>query len=193
MSRWRSYTADEKGMLTPEYADIFGVPFSGFPVAGLPGACAPATPKPGKAFRAVPEQLAAPPWRERSSSHRRRTRRSLLLPRRRGDFARRRVLRPLGPPLRRLVRLAPPVVQLHQPVQGVRQVIPGPTRCGLGMGLEPLIPGDQKWFGLGILLLLGEHGLRVHPRLDDLHRDGPLHRLGLLGHVHAAHAALADL
>jgi hypothetical protein len=23
-------------MLTPEYADIFGVPFSGFPVAGLP-------------------------------------------------------------------------------------------------------------------------------------------------------------
>ena len=36
-------------------------------------------------------------------------------------------------------------------------------------------------------------GLRVHAGLDELHRDGPLDRLGLLGHEDAAHAALADL
>src|SRR5262249_47304959 len=57
--RRRSYAVDDKGMLTPEYADIFGVPFSGFPVAGLPEERAPATPKPGKAVRAVPERLLA--------------------------------------------------------------------------------------------------------------------------------------
>jgi type III restriction enzyme len=57
--RRRSYTADDDGMLVPEYADIFGVPFSGFPVAGLPEAKAPPTPKPGKAVRAVPERLQA--------------------------------------------------------------------------------------------------------------------------------------
>ena len=33
--RRRSYTVGDDGKLTPEYADIFGVPFSGFPVAGL--------------------------------------------------------------------------------------------------------------------------------------------------------------
>src|SRR5260370_9567246 len=32
--RRRSYTVGDDGLLTPEYADIFGVPFSGFPVAG---------------------------------------------------------------------------------------------------------------------------------------------------------------
>jgi type III restriction enzyme len=57
--RRRSYTVDDDGMLVPEYADIFGVPFSGFPVAGLPEAKAPPTPKPGKAVRAVPERLQA--------------------------------------------------------------------------------------------------------------------------------------
>jgi type III restriction enzyme len=62
--RRRSYTVDENGMFTPEYADIFGVPFSGFPVAGLPETKAPATPKPGKAVRAVPERLADAPWLE---------------------------------------------------------------------------------------------------------------------------------
>src|SRR5690349_803637 len=51
-------------MLTPEYADIFGVPFSGFPVAGLPETKAPPTPKPGKAVRAIPERLAERPWLE---------------------------------------------------------------------------------------------------------------------------------
>jgi type III restriction enzyme len=62
--RRRSYTADDKGMLTPEYADIFGVPFSGFPVAGLPEERAPATPKPGKGVRAIPERLIGAPWLE---------------------------------------------------------------------------------------------------------------------------------
>ena len=49
-------------------------------------------------------------------------------------------------------------------------------RQGLPLGLEP-----------------GEHRLGVHPGLDDLDRDGPLHRFGLLGHEDAAHAAFADL
>ncbi len=62
--RRRSYAVDEHGMLTPEYADIFGVPFSGFPVAGLPEAKAPPTPKPGKAVRAIPERLIDAPWLE---------------------------------------------------------------------------------------------------------------------------------
>ena len=35
--------------------------------------------------------------------------------------------------------------------------------------------------------------LRVHPGLDDLHRDHPADRLRLLGHADGAHAALADL
>jgi type III restriction enzyme len=62
--RRRSYAVGDEGLLTPEYADIFGVPFSGFPVAGLPEERAPATPKPGKAVRAVPERLALNPWLE---------------------------------------------------------------------------------------------------------------------------------
>jgi type III restriction enzyme len=62
--RRRSYTVDENGMLTPEYADIFGVPFSGFPVAGLPEERTPAAPRPGKAVYAVPERLAGAPWLE---------------------------------------------------------------------------------------------------------------------------------
>ena len=39
----------------------------------------------------------------------------------------------------------------------------------------------------------GDHLPRVHARLDDLERDRPLDRLGLLGHEHDAHAAFADL
>src|SRR5207248_4208562 len=62
--RRRSYAVGDDGLLTPEYADIFGVPFSGFPVAGLPEERAPATPKPGKAVRAVPERLIGAPWLE---------------------------------------------------------------------------------------------------------------------------------
>ncbi len=62
--RRRSYTVGADGRLTPEYADIFGVPFSGFPVAGLPEERAPATPRPGKTVRAVPERLTDSPWLE---------------------------------------------------------------------------------------------------------------------------------
>ena len=47
--------------------------------------------------------------------------------------------------------------------------------------------------GLPLGLEAGDHLPRVHPRLDDLQRDGPLDRLGLLGHEHDAHAAFADL
>jgi type III restriction enzyme len=62
--RRRSYTVGDDGMMTPEYADIFGVPFSGFPVAGLPEERAPATPKPGKTVRAIPDRLIGSPWLE---------------------------------------------------------------------------------------------------------------------------------
>ena len=62
--RRRSYAVGEDGMMTPEYADIFGVPFSGFPVAGLGEERAPATPKPGKGVRAIPERLDDSPWLE---------------------------------------------------------------------------------------------------------------------------------
>jgi type III restriction enzyme len=62
--RRRSYTVGDDGLLTPEYADIFGVPCSGFPVAGLPEERAPATPKPGKVVRAMPERLLERPWLE---------------------------------------------------------------------------------------------------------------------------------
>ena len=62
--RRRSHTIGDDGLLTPEYADIFGVPFSGFPVAGLPEAGTPPTPKPGKGVRAIPERLIDAPWLE---------------------------------------------------------------------------------------------------------------------------------
>lgn len=62
--RRRSYAAGEDGMLEPEYADIFGVPFTGFPVAGLPADRNPPTPRPGKAVRAVAERLVDAPWLE---------------------------------------------------------------------------------------------------------------------------------
>src|SRR5262249_17411089 len=61
--RRRSYTAD-KGKLVPEYADIFGVPFRRFPVAGLAETRMPPTPKPGKAVRAIPERPTGAPWLE---------------------------------------------------------------------------------------------------------------------------------
>ncbi|WP_165073492.1 BPTD_3080 family restriction endonuclease [Paludisphaera rhizosphaerae] len=62
--RRRSYALGDDGMMTPEYADIFGVPFTGFPVAGLPETRTPPTPKPGKAVRAVAERLLDAPWLE---------------------------------------------------------------------------------------------------------------------------------
>lgn len=62
--RRMSYTVGDDGMMTPEYADIFGVPFSGFPVAGLPEERAAPKPKPGKTVCAVPERLTGAPWLE---------------------------------------------------------------------------------------------------------------------------------
>ena len=62
--RRRSYTVGDDGMMTPEYADIFGVPFSGFPVAGLPEQRTPPTPKPGKGVYAVADRLHDAPWLE---------------------------------------------------------------------------------------------------------------------------------
>ena len=38
----------------------------------------------------------------------------------------------------------------------------------------------------------GQHRLGVYAGLDDLDRDGALDRLGLLGHVDAAHVAFAN-
>jgi len=37
-----------------------------------------------------------------------------------------------------------------------------------------------------------DHLPRVHPQLDDFHRDDPMNRLPLLGPVHRAHPAFAD-
>ena len=46
--------------------------------------------------------------------------------------------------------------------------------------------------GLTFRLEPGQHGPRIHPRLNQLDRHRPLHRLHLLGPVHRAHAALTD-
>lgn len=54
-----SYAVGNDGMLAPEYADIYGVPFTGFPVAGLPEQRTPPTPKPGKTVQAMRERLLA--------------------------------------------------------------------------------------------------------------------------------------
>ena len=62
--RRRSYAVGDDGMMAPEYADIFGVPFTGFPVAGLAEDRNPPTPRPGKAVRAVSERLVSAPWLE---------------------------------------------------------------------------------------------------------------------------------
>ena len=49
--------------------------------------------------------------------------------------------------------------------------------------------GQGLFFGLEA----GDHLLGVHARLDDLERHPPLDRLRLLGHVHHAKPAFADL
>jgi type III restriction enzyme len=59
-----SYTVGDDGLMTPEFADIFGVPVSGFPVAGLPEERTPPTPRPGKTVRSIPERLGGAPWLE---------------------------------------------------------------------------------------------------------------------------------
>ena len=76
--------------------------------------------------------------------------------------------------------------QLHDEV--------GPAAVGRA-GVEHL--GDVRMVhhrqGLPLGLEAGDHLPRVHAGLDDLERDRPLERLGLLGHEHHAHAAFADL
>src|SRR5688572_23946639 len=59
----------------------------------------------------------------------------LLLPRRGGEV---RVLRPLGPPLLRLLRPVRRGVQLDQPVEGLGDAPVGLRRDGLLAGLHPL-------------------------------------------------------
>ena len=46
--------------------------------------------------------------------------------------------------------------------------------------------------GLPLGLEAGQHGLRVHAGLDELQRHLAADGLGLFGHPHRAHAALAD-
>jgi type III restriction enzyme len=59
-----SYAVNDAGHFDPEYADVYGVPFSFIPVAGVPAERAPATPRPGTKVQAIPERLAARPWLE---------------------------------------------------------------------------------------------------------------------------------
>src|SRR5579864_660187 len=63
-----------------------------------------------------------------------------------------------------------------------------------GAGIEDL--GDVGMIHQGQRLALsseaGEDLAAVHARLDELQRDRPPYRMGLLGHVDRAHAAFAD-
>lgn len=62
--RRMSYALNEKGHFSPEYADVYGVPFEGFPCAGVPLDRAVAVTRPGSQVRAMPERLQANPWLE---------------------------------------------------------------------------------------------------------------------------------
>lgn len=62
--RRASYALNDDGKFDPEYADVFGVPFSFIPVAGMPEERAPATPRQGSKVRAMPERLPLRPWLE---------------------------------------------------------------------------------------------------------------------------------
>lgn len=59
-----SYVLNDAGFFDPEYADVYGVPFSFIPCAGLPEGRTPPTPRVGSKVRAVPERLLARPWLE---------------------------------------------------------------------------------------------------------------------------------
>jgi type III restriction enzyme len=61
--RRMSYTLNEHGHFDPEYAEVYGVPFSFIPCAGTGTAKKPGTPKPGR-VKALPERLALRPWLE---------------------------------------------------------------------------------------------------------------------------------
>ncbi len=62
--RRTSYAANDDGMFTPEYADVYGVPFSFIPCAGVPTERAKPTPRVGSQVRAIPERLVTRPWLE---------------------------------------------------------------------------------------------------------------------------------
>src|SRR6516165_9854562 len=66
-----------------------------------------------------------------------------------------RILRPLGPPLLRLVRFVDRGVPLNQPVEGFGDAQLSATlfRDGLLAGLQPLVALDEQRLGLGVLLL----------------------------------------
>ena len=59
-----SYAVNEQGHFDPEYADVFGVPFSFIPCAGLPADRTAVTPRKGSQVRAISERLVGSPWLE---------------------------------------------------------------------------------------------------------------------------------
>jgi type III restriction enzyme len=59
-----SYAVNDAGRFDPEYADVYGVPFSFIPVAGVPIERASPTKRPGTKVQAVPERLVGRPWLE---------------------------------------------------------------------------------------------------------------------------------
>jgi type III restriction enzyme len=62
--RRMSYTLNEHGHFDPEYAEVYGVPFSFIPCAGsTTREKKPGTPKPGR-VKALPERVAVCPWLE---------------------------------------------------------------------------------------------------------------------------------
>jgi type III restriction enzyme len=62
--RRMSYVLNDQGCFDPEYADVYGVPFTFIPCAGVPEERAPAMPRPGSKVRAIPERLPERPWLE---------------------------------------------------------------------------------------------------------------------------------
>ena len=73
------------------------------------------------------------------------------------------------------------------------------TKYGLPVSVVPA-SNTLAMFGmvhqrqrLSLGLEAGDDLARVHAQLDDLERDQPPDRLGLLGHVDRSHAAFADL
>src|SRR5439155_13443578 len=62
--RRMSYSLNDGGHFDPEYAEVYGVPFSFIPCAGTrEGPKKPPTPKPGR-LKAMPERVARWPWLE---------------------------------------------------------------------------------------------------------------------------------
>ncbi len=59
-----SYAVNDRGHFDPEYADVYGVPFSFLPVAGMPEPRSAPVARAGKQVRAMPERLADRPWLE---------------------------------------------------------------------------------------------------------------------------------